>query len=238
MIYPNVRRHASFFIFPCLIIGLLLSITSFCARADTTTPVIFIHGRNAPPGVWDTMIAQLESQGFSADRLFAWDYDTSASTNEVVAGQFADFVKEVLLRTGAAQVNIVTHSLGSLSTRWYVKFGGGTRTVRNWISLAGPNHGTVLAWACALWDQGCRDMTPGSYVLSQLDANGVEIIPPVRFWTFWSNCDEQIDPPSSTPLNGATNTQEVLCLKHNDQLTNPTIETYVRSILQNDRMPP
>jgi triacylglycerol esterase/lipase EstA (alpha/beta hydrolase family) len=46
-------------------------------------PVIFIHGRNAGPGVWGGMISFLESKGYTQDQLFAWSYDSSQSTNSV-----------------------------------------------------------------------------------------------------------------------------------------------------------
>ncbi|WP_239483209.1 hypothetical protein [Burkholderia sp. MS455] len=176
------------------------------------------------------MIENLEENGFAADRLFVWEYDTSQSTNEVLAGQFSRYVESVIQKTGAFQINVVAHSLGSLPTRWYIKFGNGVGSVRNWISIAGPNHGTQAAWLCALWDQGCRDMTPGSYVISHL--NQEPPTPgPTQYWTFWSSCDEQIAPPSSTALSGGINTQTA-CLKHNDLLTNRDVLDQVQSILK------
>lgn len=201
------------------------------AHVDAATPVIFVHGRNADPGVWGAAISSLERQGYPADRLFAWDYDSSQSTNETLAGRLSGYVDHVLAQTGATKVDIVAHSLGSLPSRWYVKFGNGGHTVKNWISLAGPNHGTGLAWFCAIWDQGCRDMTPGSYVLSRLN-QGVEAPGPVRHWTFWSSCDEQILPASSTGLSGATNIRTG-CLKHNDLLADPSVVNAVSAILTN-----
>jgi len=203
-------------------------LTSTGLFAESSVPVIFVHGRNAGPGVWGPMISSLKAQGFIDSRLYTWDYDTSQSTNEVLASQFGSYVSNVLRQTRSSQVDIVAHSLGSLPTRWYIEFGGGEKTVRNWISLAGPNHGTKIAFFCALWDQGCRDMTPNSYVLRNLnrDFNNQ----PVRYWTFWSRCDEQIIPQKSTILEGANNNQ-VGCLKHNDQLSDPTISSRVGAIL-------
>ncbi|MFH8572835.1 esterase/lipase family protein [Streptomyces sp. NPDC017993] len=189
--------------------------------AGSQNPVIFVHGRNAGPGVWGGLTAYFEQHGYSKDRLFAWSYDSSQSTNEVLDGRLASYVEEVLSKTGAQQVDLVAHSLGSLPTRWYVKFGAGQQTVDHWVSLAGPNHGTDVAWLCAAFDQGCRDMAPGSYVISKLNS-GAESPGPVRYTTFWSACDEQIVPAQSTPLSGATNIQTT-CLKHNDLLTDPEV---------------
>ncbi|MFJ8853269.1 esterase/lipase family protein [Streptomyces sp. NPDC102437] len=215
-----------------LVSGFLMAGPAVAAPARTDTgrnPVIFVHGRNAGPGVWDRMITDFESGGYSRDRLFAWSYDTTQSTNEVLADRLGSYVDEVLRTTGAQQVDLVAHSLGGLPTRWYVAFGGGRQKVARWVSLAGPNHGTSVAYLCALWDQGCRDMTPGSYVLSRL--NGDDETPgSVQYSTFWSACDEQITPTSSTALSGAVNVRTD-CLKHNDLLTNSAVSSGVREAL-------
>ncbi|GAA1367845.1 esterase/lipase family protein [Streptomyces beijiangensis] len=193
-------------------------------------PVIFVHGRNADPGVWGTMKSTFKQSGYSDSELFGWGYDSSRSTNEVLARQFSAYVADVLHQTGAAQVDIVAHSQGGLPTRWFLRFGGGTSVVRDWVSLGGPNHGTNLAWACALWDQGCRDMTPGSYVESHLAA-GNQTPGPTRYATFASHCDEFILPNSSVPLPGAANS-DAGCLAHNDLLTDPSTAQGVLAFLR------
>lgn len=192
-------------------------------------PVVFIHGYNADPGVWGGLREDMRAAGYADSELFSWGYDTHQSVNEVVAGQLGAYVDQVRRQTGAAKVDIVAHSLGSLVGRWYVKFGGGTATVDHWVSLAGPNHGTSTAWACALWDQACRDMTPGSYVVKNLNA-GDETPGAVKYATFWSNCDEVVNPDDSVPLTGAANTQ-VGCLKHNDLLGDDATSAGVRAFL-------
>ncbi|MFJ9522485.1 esterase/lipase family protein [Kitasatospora sp. NPDC101801] len=175
------------------------------------------------------MTADFQAHGFPADRLFTWSYDTSRSTNELLAGQLASYVEQVRQQTGAAQVDLVAHSLGSLPTRWYVKFGDGGRTVAHWVSLAGPNHGTTLGYLCALWDQGCRDMTPNSYVVGHLNQDD-ETPGSTRYTTVRSSCDEQIAPTGSTALSGAVNLESA-CLKHNDLLTDPAVAAAVRTAL-------
>ncbi|MFJ7070395.1 esterase/lipase family protein [Streptomyces sp. NPDC101115] len=181
--------------------------------AAAPRPVILVHGYNADTGVWGSLDARLRAAGYGDGQIFRWGYDTHQSVNEVLAGRFAAYVDEVRRQTGADRVDVVAHSFGSLPTRWYVKYGGGTATVAHWISLAGPNHGTGVAWACALWDQACRDMTPGSWVQKKL-AEGDETPGTVAYATFWSNCDEVINPDDSVPLSGAAN-HPAGCLDHN-----------------------
>ncbi|WP_327283289.1 MULTISPECIES: triacylglycerol lipase [unclassified Streptomyces] len=199
------------------------------APVQSHNPVVFIHGYNADPGVWGGLREDLRAAGYTDSELFSWGYDTHQSVNEVLSGQLGAYVDQVRRQTGAAKVDVVAHSLGSLVGRWYVKFGGGTATVDHWVSLAGPNHGTSTAWACALWDQACRDMTPGSYVVKNLNS-GDETPGAVKYATFWSNCDEVVNPDSSVPLAGAANTP-VGCIKHNDLLGDDATSAGVRSFL-------
>lgn len=52
----------------------------------------------------------------------------------------------------------------------------------------------------------------------------------VKYATFWSNCDEVVNPDSSVPLAGAANTP-VGCIKHNDLLGDDATSAGVRSFL-------
>ncbi|MFD3720610.1 esterase/lipase family protein [Streptomyces sp. NPDC058674] len=198
-------------------------------QASPRNPVVFVHGYNADPGVWGSLREDLRADGRADAELFSWGYDTHQSVNEVLSGRLAAYVEEVRRQTGAARVDVVSHSFGSLVSRWYVKFGGGSAAVGHWVSLAGPNRGTSTAWTCALWDQACRDMTPGSYVVRNLNA-GDETPGAVRYATFWSNCDEVVNPDDSVPLTGAANTA-VGCLKHNDLLGDDAASAGVRAFL-------
>ncbi|HCF3047432.1 esterase/lipase family protein [Pseudomonas aeruginosa] len=196
----------------------------------TKLPIVFVHGRNADSGVWGSLKRTLVQSGYPEDLLLTWDYDTSQSTNEILADKFDQYIRA----TGHSQIDIICHSLGALPTRWWLKFRDGNTLTRNWISLAGPNHGTVLGYLCALWDQGCKDMTPNSWVISHLNQD-IETPGPTHYTTFWSAQDEQIIPPSSTRLAGATNI-EVSGLKHNDFLDNPDVFSHILKILAQPQM--
>ncbi|MFC9595272.1 esterase/lipase family protein [Streptomyces sp. NPDC056944] len=199
--------------------------------ASARVPVVFVHGYNADPGVWGGLRADLRADGYADAELFSFGYDTHRSVNEVLSGELAAYVEGVKRQTGASRVDLVAHSFGSLVTRWYVKFDAAGRTsVAHWVSLAGPNHGTGTAWACALWDQACRDMTPNSYVQKKL-AEGDETPGDVRYATWWSNCDEVINPDGSVPLAGAVN-NGAGCLDHNALLGDDAVSAGVRAFLR------
>ncbi|MEE1816375.1 triacylglycerol lipase [Streptomyces sp. SP18ES09] len=218
-----------------VVASLLLSAAPVRAEAplaaSARVPVVFVHGYNADPGVWGGLRADLRADGYTDAELFSFGYDTHRSVNESLSGALAAYVEGVRRQTGASRVDLVAHSFGSLVTRWYVKFDpAGQTSVAHWVSLAGPNHGTSTAWACALWDQACRDMTPNSYVQRKL-AEGDETPGAVRYATWWSNCDEVINPDDSVPLAGAAN-NGAGCLDHNALLGDDAVSAGVRAFLR------
>ena len=97
------------------------------------------------------------------------------------------------------------------------------------MSLGGPNHGTNFAYACWLFSAGCRDMIGGSGFLNALNS-GDETPGTANYGTFWSSCDEIINPDNSVLLSGATNTG-VGCLGHSELLSNATVFNQVRSFI-------
>ncbi len=147
-----------------------------------------------------------------------WSYNT-AQSNATTAKEVATKVSEIKSKTGAAKVNLITHSMGALSTRYYIKNLGGTSTIEDWVSLGGPNHGTTTANFC--FETSCVEMRPNSTFLNALNA-GTEVPPPVHYATWWSPCDEIINPHSSVLLTGAQNT-ETECISHVALTTNEKV---------------
>ena len=126
-------------------------------------------------------------------------------------------------------MDILAHSMGSLNSRWYVKFvAGGQEKVDDWVSFGGPNHGTELAGAC--FGTTCNEMKIGSTFLTELNA-GDETPGTVNYGTWWSPCDEFINPDSSVALSGATNTKTA-CISHTALTTDSTVYAQVREFVK------
>ncbi|WP_445271394.1 esterase/lipase family protein [Streptomyces antimicrobicus] len=172
-------------------------------------PIVFVHGWNTDGSTWNTMADRFRADGWPADRLDRWTYPSSQS-NVTTATELAQEIDRVLAATGAAKVDLVTHSMGGLSSRHYLKNLGGTAKVDAWISLAGPNHGTTTARWCG--GAACAEMRPGSAFLAALNT-GDETPGDTRYATWWSPCDSIIDPDDTVALTGAANTRTA-CLQH------------------------
>ena len=203
--------------------GLLLATPS--AEAQTAPePIIFVHGWNSNTGVWNTMRDRFVASGFPSNRLFSFGYNTSQS-NKTTAAQFATYVDQVRAQTGSPTVDIVSHSMGSLSTRWCIKFGGCNGEVDDWVSLAGVNHGTAIA--LCFWQTSCREMFPSSGFLSDLNS-GDETPGAVSWATLRGSLEAVVVPASSVSLSGATNVV-ISGLGHNNLTGNATVYNQVRA---------
>lgn len=224
----GIRLLASTAVAVALVVAGLAASGTPASAQTAPDPIVFVHGWNSSASTWNTMIDRFVAAGYPRDRMLAFTYNSNQS-NATIANQVRDAVATLRSRTGAARVDIVTHSMGGLSSRYYLKNLGGTAVVDEWVSLGGPNHGTSTAYLCYLFSAGCRDMIPGSSFLNNL--NAVDETPgAVRYGTFWSSCDEVINPDSSTLLSGATNTG-VGCLGHSALLSNSGVFAQVRTFV-------
>src|SRR2546425_12893845 len=91
------------------------------------------------------MIPLFKADGWESNRLFAYTF-SSTKSNASIAQDVKARVDQIRAATGAAKVDIITHSMGGLSSRYYLKNLGGQANIDDWASLGGPNHGTTWAY--------------------------------------------------------------------------------------------
>lgn len=193
-------------------------------RAVRPDPIVFVHGWNSDGSTRQTMADRFRADGWPADHLDRWSCDSTRS-NAATAAQLADEIDRVLYLTGAAKADVITHSMGALSSRYYLKDLGGTAEVDAWVSPAGPNHGTGTARWCG--GAPCVEMRPGSDFLNALDT-GDETPGSLRYATWRPPCDNIVNPQSSVALSGALNTTTG-CLGHSELRIERTVYDQVRT---------
>jgi triacylglycerol lipase len=197
---------------------------------DTTPtarpPILFVHGFNGSAADFAPVLQRFRADGWVQRELVAGNY-SSAVSNVSVAAVIQAQVDSIRAATGWDRIHIVSYSMGSLSSRYYLKSLGGDARVESWTSISGPNHGTSTASFCA--SQPCIEMRPGSDFLNQLNS-GDETPGNTRYATWWSPCDELVNPQQSTILTGAQNT-ETACLSHAGMFTE-TVYLQVRAFVR------
>jgi triacylglycerol lipase len=212
----------------CVAACVVLLAAALPSAAAAHDPILFVHGWNSSSSTWTTMVNRFAADGWTAAELNNWSYNTSQS-NATTAGQIQTKVDQILAATGAAKVDLISHSMGGLSTRYYVKNLGGGAKVDDWVSLGGPNHGTDTANYC--FSTACSEMRVGSTFLKSLNAGDETPGTTVNWLTWWSPCDEVINPDSSVALSGATNRQTA-CLSHSALHEDATVYAQVRDAVR------
>jgi triacylglycerol lipase len=190
----------------------------------THDPILFVHGWNASSATWNTMVSRFKSDGYVDAELVNWSYNFHQS-NATTAAQMSAKVDSVLQATGATHVDIITHSMGTLSARYYIRNLGGANKVDAFVSLGGTNHGTNTAYFCG--DVSCVEMRPNSSFVKSLNSIDESWGTP-RYGTWRSPCDEVISPQSSATLTGATNTQTA-CMNHSQLHEDAKVYSQVKS---------
>ena len=188
--------------------------------------VLFVHGWNASASTWTTMIGRFKADGWQSSELSAFSYDFSRS-NATTAGIIKAKVDSIRKARGNVMVAIVTHSMGALSARYYVRNLGGDGNVSALVTLGGTNHGTSTAQFC--FQTSCREMWPNSSFVTALNATDETWGSP-RYATWWSPCDEVINPDGSALLDGAVNTQTA-CIQHSQLHEDATVYAQVRDFV-------
>jgi triacylglycerol lipase len=192
-------------------------------------PILFVHGYGGASSNWDTMKSRFLADGWLDVELYSYNYSFLAS-NSATAAEIKSQVDDILKKTGATKVDIITHSMGSVSSRFYLKNLGGTDKVDAWVSLGGPNHGTDDVDLQNCQTTPCRETAIGSAFLAALNA-GDETPGLVRYATWRSPCDTTINPDESVILLGALNTLTA-CIVQFNLITDPGVYAQVRDFVK------
>lgn len=108
---------------------------------------------------------------------------------------------ELLRRAHRAErIDLVGFSMGALVSRYFIQRLGGKERVRRFVSISGPHAGTLTAFA--LWNEGARQMRPGSAFLRALEQDP-DPWGPVEVTAIYTPLDLMILPAQSSVLRGA-----------------------------------
>ncbi len=158
------------------------------------TPVLFVHGYFCNRGLWWRTMARLRAQGIYSRAI---SLEPPFASIDALAGQLDAEIEANLKGSASGKLILVTHSMGGLVARAYLKRHGSTR-VAKLITLACPHHGTRIAYLGS--GRNAREMEPGSPWLGALAESETIAIP---FVNVWSTHDNFVAPQISSRLEGA-----------------------------------
>jgi triacylglycerol lipase len=188
------------------------------------TPVVFVHGWNGSEATWDAAVAQFRAAGYTTGDITVVYYDSALSAADAAATLAAE-VDHLRAYTGAAKVDIVSHSFGSMVTRHCITLGGCANEVDDWMSLAGADNGTGIAGLCAAFQPSCADMAGTTSTIANLQAAWPQIgAQGVEVEVQWTPNDGVIIPATNSQNPApAVNVQVGSGLGHNDLPSDPGV---------------
>ena len=171
-------------------------------------PVLLLHGVLCNAGVWRGVMPHFAAAVDSP--IYTLSYGPPQAAIETFVDQLAMKISAIKAATGAAKVTLVTHSMGGLVARAYLRRFGSAH-VRCLVGMGTPHHGSVHAF---IFPGRClAQIRPRSAWLAELNRNE-SAGPPVWVVSIWSWHDSMVAPQASARLEGADNVA-VVGIGHN-----------------------
>ena len=120
------------------------------ASGDTARdPVLLVHGFDGSGASWHAMKDASARRGLPRrPSSMRSSYDSGISNVDIARADRASRSTRCSSAPARARVDVVSHSMGAISARYYVERLGGAAQVDAFVSLAGVNQGTI--WAVRL----------------------------------------------------------------------------------------
>lgn len=160
------------------------------------TPVFLVHGFAHNWSAWLPLMGRLEAAGFR--RFVRFNYASAGDGPEEMAGALARRVHEVTVRTGAARIHFVGHSLGGVVARVYTGMLGGEELLGHAVALGSPLRGTP--WGSLPWlPRAVRELGPRDELVQLLEGLDDDR----SRWTTIAGDQDLLVPPRWAHLGGA-----------------------------------
>lgn len=160
-------------------------------------PVLLIHGFLCNRAIWRPLEERLQEAGFAP--VHAINLEPLCADIDLQARSLAPELLGLHEKSNGERVAIVTHSMGGLVVRSFLRTAG-SEMISRIVTIAAPHHGTRLARG--LCCPATRQMLPGSPWLRALGASegGHFSVP---FVSIYSPEDTLVGPARSARLPGA-----------------------------------
>ena len=190
--------------------------------------VLLVHG------IWNSgqqfarLQHELERSGTGPVRCVDLVPNTGKARLSELALQVGKAARDLREHSGSERVDVVGFSMGSLVSRCWIQRQEGRKHVRRFVSIAGPQHGTLTAYGSSL--AGIRDMRPNSELLRDLAADD-DVWREVELHCLWTPFDLMILPGRSGVLPGARSVQRFPVLLHRQMIRDRRVIAAVVGIL-------
>lgn len=159
-------------------------------------PIILVHGFAMNRANFWLLARRLASAGLGP--IYGFEYWTLGKAG-VAARELAAFVDQVRTATGAAEVDVIGHSMGGLVARYFAAFVGGDGAMRHLVTIGSPHGGTPASHFGV--GAARKELLTGSALVARLAA-----APPLartQLLVIWSRGDALVPSTHEARIPGA-----------------------------------
>ena len=126
------------------------------AQAKDRVPIVFVHGNTGSAQQFETNAMRFTSNGYRDRDLFAYEYDSSQSTNDAAIAGLDGFIAGVKAKTGAPKVDVLAHSRGTTIMLAFLATPARAAQVRRYVNFDGRSAPSLPGGVPSLgiWGEG------------------------------------------------------------------------------------
>lgn len=194
------------------------------AAVQGPRPIIMLHGYAMNRANFVPLAQRLAAVPLGP--IFGFEY-WSLGRVSTAARRLGEFVAHVREQTGAAQVDLVGHSMGGVVGRYYASLGGGDGIVKNLVTIGSPHLGTEIS-AMGV-GRSRKELVRGSSLVTRLEA--AKPLAHTKMTVIWSRTDGMVPGAQQARVTGV---DEIIYddLGHLAMLASPRVAADVIAALQ------
>jgi pimeloyl-ACP methyl ester carboxylesterase len=165
------------------------------AKNHGPRPIVMVHGYAMGRANFIPLACRLAKAGLGP--IVGFEYWTLGKTASA-ARKLGAFIDQLRAETGAAQVDVIGHSMGGVVGRYYVTLGGGDGAVANLVTIGSPHQGTDLAPVSI--GRARMELLLGSSLMQRLAAAKRPAV--TKLTVIWSRGDALVPGARAAHLDG------------------------------------
>ncbi len=155
------------------------------ATVQGPRPIIMLHGYAMNRANFVPLASRLAAVPLGP--IFGFEY-WSLGRVSTAARRLGEFVTQVREHTGAAQVDLIGHSMGGVVGRYYACIGGGDGIVKNLVTIGSPHLGTEISVMGI--GRSRKELVRGSSLVTRLEV--AKPLAHTKLTVIWSRADGMV----------------------------------------------
>jgi len=169
-------------------------------------PIVFVHGWSGDEGSFEKIEKRLKELNYNLKTLKVNTYGSSTGCDYSIADHAKELNDEISEHFPNQKINIIAHSMGGLTAKYYIENFSQNYNVNKLIMLGTPSQGAdgAVALSSGAPIYGCSfkeldDLAPGSQIIQHLNNYNYN---PVKLYSIFSTYDIITLPSSAKISNG------------------------------------